>query len=202
MTMQRTLLYLLLVPIVLFEAVVAVLALNPQVSEPFRAYFIDKTTDCNRYLDVSGTYALGETVSLVLPKTAAQTDILRCGWLGPQDTGTWSSGPESRLRFALADPPSAVVLDLELIPFVTEPQPVQTVRITVNGRGLDTIQLEGNDPRHVLVEIPLDIVDLGDERVDVDFTFPSAHSPASASINNDKRLLGIRLLSVKLTRAN
>lgn len=200
MTPRRRLLYLLLVPVVVFEAAVAALALSPQVDDRFRAFFIDRTTDCWP-LDVSGAYALGEPVSLLPPKSGAQTDILRCGWLGPQDTGTWSTGRESRLRFAVADPPTDLLLDLELVPFVTLPQPVQTVRIDVNGRGIDTIQLEGNDPRHQILRIPRDVVDLGDERIDVDFRFPSAHSPASAGLNNDRRLLAIRLLSVTLTRA-
>jgi hypothetical protein len=199
-TLSRAWLYGLVVPVVLFETAVAVLAFLPQVPDRFRAFFIDRTTDCWP-IDVSGEYALGETVSYLPPKSAAQTGTMRCGWLGPQDTGTWSSGPESRLRFAVADPPADLVLDLELIPFVTDVQPVQTIRISVNGKGIDTIQLEGSEARHQMFSIPGEIVALGDERIDVDFQFPSAHSPARAGINADRRLLALRLLSARVIRA-
>lgn len=197
--MARAPAYGLIILVLLVEATVAVLALMPNVPDRFRAYYIDRTTDCWP-LDISGRYAFGEVVSFLPPRTEAQAGIMRCGWLGPQDTGTWSTGPESRLRFAVPDPPADLVLDLELIPFVTTPQPVQTIRIDVNGAGLDTIQLEGTQPRHQLLRIPAAAVALGDERIDVDFRFPGAHSPASVGINSDRRLLAIRLLSVKLTR--
>lgn len=197
---MRLLLYLLVIPVVLFEATVAVLALMPQVDERYRAFFIDRTTDCWP-LDVAGTYDLGETVSLMPPKSAEQTAILRCGWLAPQETGTWALGPEAELRLNVPDPPTDLLLDLELVPFNIDQHPVQTVRVYVNGKGLQTLQLEGTDARHLEIAIPADYVALGDQRIDVGFGFPSAHAPVEFGINNDKRRLSIRLLSLRLTRA-
>ena len=197
---MRALLYLLVVPVLLFEATVAALALMPRVEEPYRAFFVDRTTDCWR-LDVSGAYAMGETVSFLPPKSGAQSALLRCGWLSAQDTGTWARGPEAELRIAVLDPPTGLVLDLELVPFNTTERPVQTVRVFVNGKGLDTLQIEGTEARHVVIPIPAEYVALGDERVDVGFGFPSAYAPAEVGLNSDQRRLSVRLLSLRVTRA-
>jgi hypothetical protein len=197
---MRPLLYALLIPVIAIELTVAVLAMMPKVDERYRAFFIDRTSDCWR-LAPPGTYTMGATVSFLPPKRPEITNLMRCGWLGPQDTGLWSVGSESELRIAVADPPSDLLLDLELIPFNTTERPVQTIRIFINGRGLDTLQLEGTEARHVVIPIPADYVAEGEERIDIGFGFPGAYAPADVGINDDDRRLSIRLLSLRLTKA-
>ncbi|TIU31510.1 MAG: hypothetical protein E5W38_15750, partial [Mesorhizobium sp.] len=82
------------------EIAILALALNPQVDDDYRAYYIDKTTTClNR--DAVGRYTPGRTVSFRSDGASEAMGMMVCGWSGPVADGTHSLGETSRLRLAL-----------------------------------------------------------------------------------------------------
>jgi hypothetical protein len=94
---------LLIVAVGAAELYVAWLALHPQVSATYRAYYIDQTTTC---LDkpVSGHYELGQTISFMADDQGGARRLRVCGWDGPAGDGTHSVGTTSLLRFGISDP--------------------------------------------------------------------------------------------------
>ncbi|UJW87209.1 hypothetical protein [Devosia sp. SL43] len=182
---------------------VTVLALvkNPHVNDQYRAYFIDRTTDCWP-LPIDGAIAWGEQLSFVGAAAVSPTyPLRRCGWMEPQDTGTWSMGPEAVLRLNPGPRARDLLLDLEMLPFVTTESPVQTVRLTLAGTDLATLTLDAaSSPQHRFI-LPAALASSSGP-IDVGFHFPTAHSPSAAGMNDDRRRLAIRLLSVRITEAD
>ncbi len=189
----------LIVLLIAFEASVAVLALNPQVPERFRAFFIERTTDCWP-IEVSGHYTLGEKVSF-MPGAPGTRDLTVCGWSQPTVEGTWAQGPEARLRFAVDPPKVPLNLELEILGFVTVKQLVQRIVVNVNGRALTTLVLQNGTPGRQIIRIPPAVAALGNGKIEVTFLFPDAVTPQSQGLGSDRRRLAARLLSVRLAPA-
>ena len=183
-----------------FELFVGILILFPQVPEQFRAYYIDRSTDCWPF-EVSGAYRLGATVSFVRPASPGIGNLKVCGWLDPEDTGTWSIGPEARLRFRVPPPVADLLLELDMLAFVATGLPEQVVNLTVNGSPLETLRLGPVSSGKKYFRIPRALVLENWGVVELWMQFPTARSPASLGINNDQRRLAVRLRSVRLTLA-
>src|SRR5690606_15773615 len=116
-----------LAALVLFEAAVLCMIATPRVSDAYRAYFIERSTDCWPQ-EVPGRLRLGERVSFLKADAAGTAAGLKvCGWIPAAGTGTYSSGPEARLRLAAGPPAGELLLELELLPYVTPAHPVQRV---------------------------------------------------------------------------
>ncbi|PXA98852.1 hypothetical protein DMC47_06575, partial [Nostoc sp. 3335mG] len=102
-------LYALAALLALFELAVLWQALHPDVSDEYRAYYIDQTTTCLPQ-PVTGEYTLGTVLNF--RSGGDNTRELRpCGWDGPAGDGMHSIGETSRLRFAV---PSRQALRLSL----------------------------------------------------------------------------------------
>jgi hypothetical protein len=198
MTLARAGLYLLVVLVLAFEASVAALMLRPRVADDYRAFYIERSTDCFP-LPISGRYRLGTAVSFLAgAPSAPATAIKVCGWTDPADTGTWSVGREARLRFRFAAAPADVLIGIDMLAFVAEGLPEQRVTVVVNGEELDTIRMGSLSTALKIFRIPRQLILDHWGYVDLAFRFPDAASPAALGLSNDQRLLAIRLQSVRL----
>lgn len=177
-----------------FELGVVWLVFNPNVSDRYRAYFIQRTTDCWPG-DPSGMIEPNQPISFAETEVSdAAKNILLCGWLDTEATGTWSYGPEARLLLQLKSG-SAAQLDFNLLPFVTQDHPRQRVSITANDQPLSELELTANSAPEITITLPPTAMP-EDGRVDLGFQLPDAVSLRELGISTDRRKLGIRLLSL------
>jgi hypothetical protein len=183
--------------IVAFAAAVCLMVLHPRVSDAYRAFYLDKTTDCWP-LPVSGRVALDTDISFVgLESGKVTRGLRRCGWLDPQETGTWASGPEARLLLNPGQRERDLQLILDVLPFFTAAYPTQSVGVELNGKRVADWVLDRNSEPRQTIALPLDrIGETGP--IEIAFHLPDAVSPAQAGLNQDRRRVSIRLLSLHL----
>lgn len=182
--------YALAAILALFELAVLWQALHPNVSENYRAYYIDRTTTCLQQ-PVTGEYVLG--TELNFRSEGDETRELRpCGWTGPAGDGTHSVGETSRLRFTVtAKGPLTLMLELTGVGLPGPAQ--QRVLISANGHDLGEIAVTPEKTERFTISIPADALD-DDGFVDLKFDYPDAISPG-------KRVSNTYWRSVKLTAA-
>jgi len=160
------------------EAVVFLMAMAPAVDPQYRAYYIDRSTDCYP-LPVSGGYQLGERVSFGAPGAAQRVQLARCGWRDPEQRGSWSDGDRSMLRFAVSSP-SDLLLQLTMQPFVDALTPRQRVEVSANGTSLATLELTEAVPAKWEIAIPAAAIG-SSGLLDITLAYPDARElPGSA----------------------
>lgn len=179
------------------ELVILAIAVNPHVSDTYRARYITGRSNC-WLTDVSGEITLGERI----PTTSASGDkigqLLRCGWLSPEPFGTWSDGEESKLRFRLAADRTDLLLDLELAPLGADQGHIQQVSVQAGDIPLASFTLDRAliVARRIPIPASLPLDDNG--RLELDIAVPTAVSPRELGLNDNPRRFGIRLLSLRL----
>lgn len=179
-----------------FELAVVWLMLHPQVSQDYRAYYIDHTTTCLNQ-PVSGDYRLGTTVSFRSDGVELAKPLRVCGWEGPAGDGTHAVGTSSRLRFAIPSTQRGrLFLSLELVAVVREGHPVQGIGIEVNGVELGAASALAGVPLEVDLEIPAEIVAASTGAIDVILHFPDAIRMSPS--DSDTRWRSVKLLSARL----
>ncbi len=184
--------------IFVFGLAILVMVANPLVPAEFRAFFIDRSSDCMA-IPVSGEIALNQPMSFQHSKSGDASRSLRvCGWIEPQDTGTWSTGPESRLLLDLESLVGDALLDFEIAGFVTEKFPQQEAIVSSGGVELAHWSFTKTEAIHQTLRVPHALAN-AKGGLALSFTFANATSPAASGINNDQRRLAIRLLSLLVT---
>lgn len=184
--------YLLVGLLALFELVVLWLMLHPNVTPDYRAYYIDKTTTCLNQ-PVIGTYTLGTVVPFTPEGRDAAKLIRVCGWERPTGDGTHTVGTSARLRFAYAEPATALTLKLSMVPVQKDGQlTTQRVEIVANGTLVDTVTLDAPTPQDVSLPIPAP----ADGKLELELRFPDAVQMGPT--DPDNRLRSIKLLSAAL----
>ncbi len=175
--------------IVAFEIAVVAMMLAPQVEAQYRAVFIDRSSDCWPH-PVSGVIEPNQMVSFFTTEAdSPATHVLRCGWLAPEATGTWSLGTEARLLLSLP-PGRQSTLDLDLVPFGER----QRVGVTIAGQPVADWTLTPDGTRQYSVALPA----IAEGTVEIAFHFPDAVSPRDLGLSNDRRKFAIRLLTATL----
>ncbi|NGP19345.1 hypothetical protein [Devosia aurantiaca] len=125
------------------ELVVLWNAIHPNVSDDFRAYYIDHTTTCLPQ-KVTGDYTIGTEVDF--RSGGADTRELRpCGWEGPAGDGMHAIGQASRLRFAISEPQDLTLM-LELTGVTLPGPPAQRVQVSANGTAFGEIEVSPTKP--------------------------------------------------------
>lgn len=191
---------LILAALVAFEAAVLAMIATPNVSEQYRAYFIDRTTDCWPR-EASGKIVLGKRLwFLKADARRGAEDVKVCGWLGAAGAGTWSVGPQSRLRFDVGKGAGPLRLELDLVAYVKESHPLQRVALSANGEKLAEFTLHAQSERLHSVVIPAGAIG-EDGRIELVLDYPDAQSPRDLGVSRDTRRLAIRLISLKLSPA-
>lgn len=193
------LLYGLAAAILAAEATVFGLALFPNVDPAYRAFYIDRTTDCYP-LPVTGDYQLGSTLDFSDPARALRARVARCGWRDPAQHGSWTDGQLSMLRFRL-DPAlvSDLVLTLDLHPYLHGPLQTQLVELTANGIALAPLTLRERKRSTVQLLVPAAAVAAGQGILDLELRFPNARSPYDLGLSpSDKRIYALFVYSLRL----
>lgn len=183
--------YTLAAILALFELVVLWQALHPNVSDDYRAYYIDHTTTCLPQ-PVTGAYTLG--TELDFRSGGDQThELLPCGWSGPAGDGLHSVGQTSRLRFATGQP-QPLTLMLELTG-VAMPEPSQqTVIVSVNETPIGTLAVTPDQTERFALTVPANAIGR-DGMADIKLDYPEAINPNGRTANTLWR-------AVKLTAAS
>jgi hypothetical protein len=175
--------------VALGEMAVLALALAPEVSADYRAYYLDRSTACWPR-PTTGDYVLGQQLSFRDDSAAGNTV---CGWLEPFDAGTYSTGDRARLRFDFAVPDGGLMLGLVARGYVGPARLQQRVVVSANGQALGEIIFDSPDAAYHALAIPAEVAALDAEGVTLQFDFPDAISPRDMGVNEDTRKLGILL---------
>jgi len=192
---RRPLVLALIVPVAGFELCVGWLALHPQVSDGYRAYYIDQTSTC---LDkgASGQYPLGQTISFLPDNIAGAARLRVCGWDGPVADGTHSLGTRSLLRFAIPEASGELILRLQMAAITTADGRAQRVVLSANGFALGEVTIPPGATR--VLDLPISEALLGPGRLDIALDYPNAAEMVPH--DSDIHLRAIKLLSVQLRR--
>ena len=183
--------YALAVILALFELAVLWQALHPNVSDDYRAYYIDHTTTCLPQ-PVTGAYTLG--TELDFRSGGDNTRELRpCGWSGPAGDGLHSVGETSRLRFAVGNKqPLTLMLELTA---VTLPGPTrQTVIVSVNETPIGTLAVTPGQTERFTLPVPAAAIG-EDGMANIRLDYPDA-------INPNGRMANTLWRAIKLTAAS
>lgn len=117
------------------------------------------------------------------------------GWSVPEDNGRWSDGPESTLLLSRPEARFGIVLEMSLSPALSPPlRSVQIVGIRCNTHRVATLSIDRAGVYGVFV--PPSAMD--EERLLIQFSFPTTVRPADVSNSFDKRELGIKLQQIRI----
>ncbi|MEO8884410.1 MAG: hypothetical protein ABI377_13510 [Devosia sp.] len=182
-----------------FELFAASLILRPNVDAAYRAYFIDKTSDCWPH-DTAADYMLGTTLSFVEGKSNLFFPNKICGWFYPNEKGTWSYGAYSLLRFKFSPPSTPLRLTIIAGAMVDAKHPAQRVAVSANGQPLAALSFAGAEPEMRTVDIPASLASSGS--LDIRFDYPDARSGQELGPNEDSHLRAIRMMSLTIDRTD
>ncbi len=184
--------YALAALLALFELAMLWQALNPDVPDTYRAYYIDHSTTCLPQ-PVTGAYRLGTLVDF--RSGGDETRELRpCGWDGPAGDGVHSIGERSQLQFHVGEPLD-LTLALELTA-VTLPGPDrQHVLVSADGQPLGELVVTPGQTGQFALDIPATAVDQSG-RLTITLDYPDAISPGPRTANTHWR--AIKLSAARL----
>ena len=181
---------------VLVELAAVALMLRPGVDPAYRAYYIDRTSDCWPHR-TAAAYKLGTRLSFTAPPDGPEfTPNKICGWFYPDARGAWSYGRFSRLAFVFPPADLPLRLTLEAAAMVDAAHPRQSVVVTANGKGLGTLVFASTTPAAQNLVLPPAIAATG--RVDLRLDYPDARPGTAMSPNADPHLRAIRVVALTL----
>lgn len=179
------------------ELVALALVLRPNVAPAYRAYYIDKSSDCWPH-QTAADYVLGTKLSFAYPPQGADfTPNKICGWFYPDRNGDWSYGRYSLLRFNFAPAAGDLTLTLEAGAMVNPAHPVQTVRISANDVPVGALDFDSPAPETRSLSIPARLAATG--RIELRFDYPDARPGSEVGPAEDAHLRAIRAVSLTLT---
>jgi hypothetical protein len=180
--------------VALAELVVTATILHPRVDPAYKAYYIDKSSDCWPH-QTEGKYELGKELNFVgYPDDFAPNKV--CGWFYPRSVGTWSYGPYSELRFRFAPTDEALQLTLNGAGMVEPAHRVQHVEVTANDQKVGEMVFDSTTPVTKQLTLPAGIGKSG--LVELRFDYPDARRGDEMGLNEDPHLRAIRVLTLKL----
>jgi len=181
-----------------FELWSASLILRPEVDPVYRAYFIDKTSDCWPHV-TAGDYVLGERLGFLADRRERADKIKVCGWFYPDNSGTWSYGPYSRLRTKFSPPVVPLTLTITAGAMVSPAHPEQRVIVSANGMALGTLSFTNSDLEAKSIAIPEAITRLGGAGIEWRLDYPDARPGTEMGPDKDPHLRAIRVVAVELS---
>lgn len=187
-----------IVPVAGFELLAAILAGRHDADPAYRAYYIEKSTDCWRHT-TTASYVLGTTLSFVAGRDPLFFPNKICGWYYPGPGGTWSYGDYSLLQFNFAPTGRPLRLWLTAGAMVNAAAPLQRVKVTANGAEIATLRFESNAPDLRTIEIPAAIARSGS--IELRFDYPDARSGREMGPNEDPHPRAIRMVALTLDGA-
>lgn len=191
---SEALLYGIAALVAAFELWTAWTALHPQVSEDYRAYYIDRTTTCLNQ-PASGAYAYGTTIATRSGSEKLVAPLKVCGWEGPVGDGLHAVGESARLRFTLLGRAHRVPLTLEMVAVDMAGPGGQPVIVRANGTEVGTVRVKPGEPQRFSFTVP-DAALRPDHMLDLELAFPEAILVAPQDANTRKR--SIKLTAVRV----
>lgn len=181
----------------LFELAAFALALHPQVSDAYRAYFITRTIDCWPKSAAPFPYAFGNRLLLTSEAQArAALPVLGCGWATPESWGTWTLGPKADLYLGVQPASTDMVLQAMVQPFVGR-RAEQEVKVSIDGAPAATWIIPAGEAREMTAPIPQAVTRDGVMRITFEIAHPS--SPKELGTSTDTRQLGMGLTWLLIT---
>ena len=180
----------LFVAVALADLGFVALALSPNVSADYAAFFITRTSDCLlRPVD-------GQPGDVLASLTAADNDsrhVVACGMGGAEPDGTWTVGHHAALLLP-APPTGEIALVLHLTgTFLPRAGAVQRLAIAANGVPVGEVTIDRPDAQDLTFSIPA-AARTASGPLMIDLQLPDASAPRSwPGQGQDSRVLGIRL---------
>lgn len=182
---------------ILVELAAVALMLRPSVDPAYRAYYIDKSSDCWPHR-TAAAYTLGTRLSFTVPPQGPEfTPNKICGWFYPDAQGTWSYGAFSRLAFVFPPAELPLRLTIDAAGMVDAAQPRQPVVVSANGRPLGALSFDSATPVAQSLTLPATLAATG--RIDLRLDYPAARPGTAMSPNADPHLRAIRVVALTLT---
>lgn len=181
-----------------FELYALSLVLRPTADASYRAYFIDRSSDCWPH-QTPGTYTLGTTLMFSTGAGARYEMNKICGWFYPQEGGNWSYGRYSLLRFVFTPISGDLVLTLVAGGMVDAAHLEQHVAVSANGTALGTLEFDSLAPVTKTLAIPGTLATSG--ALNLRFDYPDARPGTEIGPNEDSHLRALRVQSLTLAPA-
>ena len=129
--------------IVVFDLIVFYMVLKPNVTDDYRAYYIDRSASCFPRADnvANGYYPLGEPVTFVPDRNGYELDTIRwCGFMPPSNTGIRSFGDYGILRIKMPLPDDDFLLTFTSWANTDSSKPQRDVQVLVNDTRVGTLE--------------------------------------------------------------
>jgi hypothetical protein len=182
------------------ELAAVALMLRPDVDPVYRAYYIDKSSDCWPHR-TDAAYVLGTPLSFAYPPKGADfTPNKICGWFYPDARGDWSYGRYSLLRFNFTPTAASLTLTLTAGAMVDSAHPAQEVRVAANGTALGSLTFDSFAPETRTLAIPATIAASG--RIELRFDYPDARPGNELGLLEDPHLRAIKVETLTLAPAS
>jgi hypothetical protein len=184
-----------------FDFVVLYMVLFPQVSDDYRAYYIDRSASCFPRV-TSGFYPLGEPVSFVPGRSGYKRDTIRwCGFMPPNNTGIRSFGDYGVLKIRTPLPDDDLLLTFSSWVNTDSRKPKRDVDVVVNGEKVGTLTFASAKRVNGKIIIPRRVAKLagkdsaGDDVLEIKFVVPRIAPPGT---NSEPVTLQLRLEAMRL----
>jgi hypothetical protein len=190
--------------IVVVDLIVLYMVLKPNVTDDYRAYYIDRSASCFPRADnvATGFYPLGEPITFVPDRNGYALDTVRwCGFMPPSNTGIRSFGDYGILRIKTQLPDDDFLLTFTSWGNTDSSKPERDVQVLVNDTRVGTLaftsakRIDGKFlvPQVVARSGGKDAT--GNDIVTIKFTVPRTGPPGT---NSEPVTLQLRLESLRL----
>lgn len=116
------------------------------------------------------------------------------GWSYPEEYITWTEGKKAELSLPIEPVTSDIIMKVNMEPLIINGIDKQRVIIYINNKKTGT-WIAGSSGEYEIT-IPKDYIETS--TLNITFELPDAVSPESMGIGEDKRVLGLKLSSIKL----
>jgi hypothetical protein len=186
-----------------FELGVLWLALHPNVTDDYRAYYIDRTASCFPREDnvADGSYLLGNPISFVPGRNGHDRDNLRwCGFMAPNNQGIRSFGDYGILRLRFPAPDEDLLLTFASFANASLKEPPREVNVVVNGQQIGSMTYTDAKRVNGAMVIPAAVAKANPEGgLDIRFEVPRIAPPGT---NSEPVTLQLRLQALRVVAAS
>ena len=191
--------------IALLDLVVLYMVIKPNVTDDYRAYYIDRTASCFPRADnvATGYYPLGEAISFVPDRSGYKQDTVRwCGFQPPSNTGIRSFGDYGVIRMKLPLPDDDLLLTFSSWANTDSGKPERDVQVLVNGERVGTLPFKTAKRMNGRIVIPQRVAQAGGKDADgndillIRFEVPRT---GPAGTNSEPVTLQLRLEAMRVS---
>jgi len=144
-------------------------------------------------------YAFGDEI--LFRKGGNYNKYIGPGWSYPEKTHIWSNEYFASIYIPFENTENDLILSLIFAPFIVPGKvDFQTLKIYLNGEEVKILNLTESGIHKEEIRIKNSVLDscVVDNLMEIVFVLPNAVSPMSVGYNNDQRILGIALKSMKV----